>query len=114
MALDQDAADLEPPSLSSTAADPAKERSDAKALDWVVRKHLEHLKDPYKIAEHVLKTLEKGRFEEAALLTRKASRDGKVTVSWNHLIDYQMRNQRLNSAVKLYNEVLSNEDPRHS
>ena len=71
-----------------------------------MNKHLQHLKDPFKIAEHVLRTLEKGRFEEAALLTRKASRDTKVTVSWNHLIDYQMRNQRLNSALKLYNEVL--------
>lgn len=89
----------------TAAAEPSRAHSDSKALEWVVKKHLEHMKDPYRIAEHVLRTLEKGRFEEAALLTRKASRDAKVTVSWNHLIDYQMRNQRLHSAIKLYNEV---------
>ncbi|KAK3944236.1 hypothetical protein QBC46DRAFT_305368 [Diplogelasinospora grovesii] len=74
-------------------------------LEWVVKKHLEYLKDPYKIQEHVKRTLDKGAFDEAALLTRKASRDAKVTVSWNHLIDYQMRNQRLHAAMKLYNEM---------
>lgn len=74
-------------------------------LTWVVKKHLEHLKDPFAIAERVRETLAKDRFEEAALLTRTASRDAQCTVSWNHLIEYQMKNQKLRAAIKLYNEV---------
>jgi pentatricopeptide repeat protein len=57
------------------------------------------------IAQHVRRTLDKGKFEEALQLTRRAGRDTKVTVSWNHLIDYQMEQQRLHAAVKLYNEM---------
>ena len=76
-----------------------------KKLEWVVNKHLRYLNNNFKIAEHVLKTLERGAFDEALLLTRKASRDHKVTVSWNHLIDYLLKGQRLNAAIKLYNEM---------
>jgi pentatricopeptide repeat protein len=76
-----------------------------KAIRWKVKKHLEYLDNNYKIAEHVERTLERGDFDEALLLVREASRKGDVTVSWNHLIGYLMRNQRLHAAVKLYNEV---------
>ena len=76
-----------------------------KKLEWVVKKHLEHLQDPYHIAQHVSKALAKGSYDEALLMTRIASRDGKVEVSWNHLIDYQMKNKRLHAAIKVYNEV---------
>jgi hypothetical protein len=57
------------------------------------------------IANHIRKTLDKGNFEEAVLIARKASKDTKVAVSWNHLIDYQMSHHRLHAALKLYNEV---------
>ncbi|KAK1832364.1 hypothetical protein QBC39DRAFT_349330 [Podospora conica] len=81
----------------------AKKRQ--KALEFAVSKHLQYLKDPLKIAEHVQATLVKDRYDEALLLVRTASRDTKLTVSWNHLIDYLMKNQRLNAAIKLYNEM---------
>ncbi|KAM7199044.1 hypothetical protein V8F20_005862 [Naviculisporaceae sp. PSN 640] len=76
-----------------------------KKLEWVVKKHLQYLKDPKLIADHVKATLQKDRYLEALLLTRKASRDTKVTVSWNHLIDYTMKAQRLHASIKLYNEM---------
>jgi len=74
-------------------------------LEWVVNKHLQYLKDPLKISEHVQRTLEKDKYEEALMLVRKASRDTKVTVSWNHLIDYKLKSQHLHAAIKLYNEM---------
>ncbi|KAL2264031.1 hypothetical protein VTK26DRAFT_3335 [Humicola hyalothermophila] len=74
-------------------------------LEWIVKKHLQYLKDPYNIAQHVSNALSKGSFDEALLMTRMASRNAKVEVSWNHLIDYQMKNKRLNAAIKLYNEM---------
>ncbi|KAI1143974.1 hypothetical protein F5Y05DRAFT_12912 [Hypoxylon sp. FL0543] len=73
--------------------------------EWAARKQLQYLKDPLHIANQVKKTLAKGNFEEAALITRKASKDTKVTVSWNYLIDYQLQHDRLHAAVKLYNEM---------
>ncbi|KAJ4292143.1 hypothetical protein N0V88_005771 [Collariella sp. IMI 366227] len=76
-----------------------------KRLETIVRKQLELAHDPYHIAQHVRKALDRGSFDEALLLTRTASRKGKVEVSWNHLIDYQMKNARLNGAVKLFNEM---------
>ncbi|KAL2189084.1 hypothetical protein L209DRAFT_752275 [Thermothelomyces heterothallicus CBS 203.75] len=76
-----------------------------KKLEASVRKVLRLTTDPYHIAQHVAKVLEKGRFDEALMTTRMASRNNKVEVSWNHLIDYLMKNHRLHAAVKLYNEM---------
>ncbi|OTA93069.1 hypothetical protein M434DRAFT_73704 [Hypoxylon sp. CO27-5] len=73
--------------------------------EWAAQKQLQYLKDPLHIADYVKKTLAKGDFEEAALITRKASKDTKVVVSWNHLIDYHLRHDRLHAAIKLYNEM---------
>jgi pentatricopeptide repeat protein len=78
---------------------------DSRRLEWVVRKHLERLDDPYGIAQHVENTLKKDRFEEALLLTQTASKDNQVVVSWNHLISYLFEKQRLHAAIKLFNEV---------
>lgn len=74
-------------------------------LDWIVRKHLETLKNPFKIAAHVKQTLAKNKYDEALALTREASKKAQCTVSWNHLIDYQMQQQRLHAAIKVFNEV---------
>lgn len=81
-------------------------------LEWVVNKHLTYIKDPVDIAAHVRKALEKGSFEEALLMARRASRNTKAEVSWNHLIDYHMKNHRLHAAIKLYNEVRLARSPR--
>ncbi|KAL2134191.1 hypothetical protein VTI74DRAFT_812 [Chaetomium olivicolor] len=76
-----------------------------KKLETIVKKQLQYATDPFHIAQHVHRALERGSFDEALLMTRMASRKAKVEVSWNHLIDYQMKNRRLNAAVKLYNEM---------
>ncbi|XXH05186.1 hypothetical protein Hte_011611 [Hypoxylon texense] len=77
----------------------------SKSQEWAAEKQLQYLKDPLHIAEYVSKTLGKDRFEEAALITRKASKNTKVVVSWNYLIDYQIRRDKLHAAIKLYNEM---------
>ncbi|KAI4866434.1 hypothetical protein F4820DRAFT_417102 [Hypoxylon rubiginosum] len=77
----------------------------SKSQEWAAEKQLQYLKDPLHIAEYVHKTLGKDHFEEAALVARKASKNTNVAVSWNHLIDYQMRHDKLHAAIKLYNEM---------
>jgi pentatricopeptide repeat protein len=61
--------------------------------------------DPYHIAQYISSALQKDKFDEALMMTRMASRNKKVEVSWNHLIDYLLKKHRLNAAIKLYNEV---------
>ncbi|RYO76804.1 hypothetical protein DL766_007417 [Monosporascus sp. MC13-8B] len=77
----------------------------AKSKEWAARKQLRYMQDPYHIASYVTKVLSADRFEEAALITRLASKDKNVTVSWNELIKYQLKHNRLRAALKLYNEM---------
>ncbi|KAI1640238.1 hypothetical protein F4809DRAFT_523101 [Biscogniauxia mediterranea] len=84
---------------------PTRQSSTQTQREWAARKQLQYLKDPLLISEHVKRTLEKGQFEEAAAVVRNASRTTKVTVSWNYLIDYQLRADRIHAALKLFNEM---------
>jgi len=72
---------------------------------WVVQKQLQHLKDPLKLADYVVRRCQNGAFDEAQEVARAASKNMACTVSWNHLIDYQMSQGKMNSAFKTYNEV---------
>ncbi|CAK7267718.1 hypothetical protein SEPCBS57363_002733 [Sporothrix epigloea] len=75
-------------------------------LTVLAKQRLRYLQDPYTIGKAVEDMLKKdGKLDEALQLTRTASKDHKVVVSWNHLIDYQMRQQRLTGAIKLFNEM---------
>lgn len=58
-----------------------------------------------KLADHTVKLLRDDDFLKALELVRLASKDLECTVSWNHLIDYEMSKARVTEAVKLYNEV---------
>ena len=68
---------------------------------------LRWLKDPVKLAEHTVKLLHEDDLPKALGIVRLASKDVECTVSWNHLIDYEMSKARVADAVKLYNEVSS-------
>lgn len=79
-----------------------------KALDKAKRamkKELQYMKDPYHIADNVLKKLKQNDFDRALLLTREASKDKQCVVSWNHCIEYQFKNHKLHAAIKLFNEM---------
>ncbi|KAH9884540.1 hypothetical protein F4778DRAFT_787649 [Xylariomycetidae sp. FL2044] len=98
---------LEPADAESSQHASSRRRRAPRSTEWAVDKELQYLNDdPYNIAQKVRSKLEKDSLEEALLLTRRASsRSAKVTVSWNHLIEYQLRHQRLHAALKLYNEM---------
>ena len=66
---------------------------------------LRWLKDPVKLADHTVKLLREDDLTKALELVRLASKDVECTVSWNHLIDYEMSKARVAAAVKLYNEA---------
>ncbi|KAF3769985.1 hypothetical protein M406DRAFT_23042, partial [Cryphonectria parasitica EP155] len=74
-------------------------------LKRATQKELEYTTDPYHIAENVAKKLAAKDFDKALLLTQTASKDKQVIVSWNHLIEYQFQNQKLQAAIKLFNDM---------
>lgn len=89
---------------------PADDRDDYKRkaqerMRRATKIELQLASDPYHIAENVAMTLKRGEFEKALLFTRGASRDKQCVVSWNHLIEHEFKNNKLHSALKLYQEV---------
>ncbi|KAI4179977.1 MAG: hypothetical protein L6R41_007527 [Letrouitia leprolyta] len=76
--------------------------------DFKRRKELEKellwLQDPLKLADNTIDLLRKDEDEKALELIRMASKRSQCTVSWNHVIDYEMSKGRVQKAEKVYNE----------
>lgn len=70
-----------------------------------LERELRYLADPLKFAKNTLDLLRRDEHVKALELTRLASRKMPCTVSWNHLIDYDMSKGRVSAACKSYNEV---------
>jgi pentatricopeptide repeat protein len=81
---------------------PAKKEVDQ---DFVVRKHLQYLKDPLKLAEHVRRCLREGDIDTTLGIVRAASKSIECTVSWNHLIEWHLSQGKIRGALRIYNEV---------
>lgn len=78
--------------------------------DWENRKReLKHLRDPLELAAFVRRQLGKDRPTEALQLVRMASHSMQCIVSWNHIIDHYLANERVNEALKVYNDVCVDE-----
>lgn len=74
--------------------------------DWNNRKReLRHLRDPLELATFVRKELGKDRSMEMLQLVRMASHSMQCVVSWNHIIDHYLAKERVNDALKVYNDV---------
>lgn len=85
-----------------------KRRAIAKSLIFDKKSlelELQYLKDPLRLANHTLGLLQSDKNEKAAALVRLASKNVLCTVSWNHLIGYEMSKGKVNRAVKLFNEA---------
>lgn len=70
-----------------------------------LEKELQYLKDPRKLADHIHNLLGKDQYLKAYELVKMSSKDLPCTVSWNHLIDYEMSQGRAGNASKIYNDV---------
>lgn len=80
--------------------------NDSKRLDRQrLLKELQYLQDPLKLADHIRYVLQNDDEAKAQALVRLSSRAMANTISWNHLIDYQMKQGRTKAALETYNEV---------
>jgi pentatricopeptide repeat protein len=68
-------------------------------------KELEWLPDRLKLAQHVHYVLRCNDPEKALNLCRLASKKEEVIVSWNHVVDWYMRQGKVDDALKVYNEM---------
>lgn len=69
-------------------------------------RELPFLKDPLKLANHILGLLREDEHKKALEIIRLASsKMVPCIVSWNHLVDYEMSKGRIAGAFKIYNEV---------
>ncbi|KAK7751494.1 hypothetical protein SLS62_006579 [Diatrype stigma] len=91
--------------LEASDEDKRPRKTDYTPVERAAYRQLQNMEDPFHIAKYVNNILEKDRFDEAAEITRKASKDKSVTVSWNALIDYQLRQGSIHAGIKLYNEM---------
>lgn len=80
-----------------------------KALELRNKKRLErellYLQDPLNLAQNTVTLLRNDDRDKALAIVRMASKSTPCTVSWNHLIDYEMSKGRVERAEKIYNEV---------
>lgn len=72
---------------------------------YALRKELLYLNDPLKLADHVRQRLREDEFHKTLAIVRGASATVQCTVSWNHLIDWQLNKGKMNDAIKTFNEV---------
>ncbi|KAL8790801.1 MAG: hypothetical protein Q9213_000425 [Squamulea squamosa] len=86
-----------------------RSRQEDNATEFKKIKHLSrelvYLQDPLKLAENTIALLREDDNNKALDLVRLASKQTPCTVSWNHLVDYEMSKGRIQKAVKIYNEM---------
>ena len=92
-------------STSSSSAD-QETSSTIRSARRELFNQLKYLQDPVRLADRVRILLRDGTtFDQAMELVRAASKNMPCTVSWNHLINYQMYAGKVKAALKTYNEV---------
>ncbi|KAI9786193.1 MAG: hypothetical protein M1839_007603 [Geoglossum umbratile] len=88
---------------------PSNEVTASRRGNFVLRAELKHLSDPLALADRIRVLLSADDYAKAVSLLRMASKDMQCTVGWNYVLDALLREGRINSALKLYNEVTSPE-----
>lgn len=76
-------------------------------MGTILQRYPAYANDPLKLAEYVRKALKGDDYDTALAVVRAASKGMSCTVSWNHLLDWQLSKGRMNAAMKTYNEVFS-------
>ena len=84
--------------------DVAREK-ERREKDWAIKQETKFLRDPLKLSTNTLQLLKRGNKDRALEIVKAISKYGSYVVAWNHLIDYEMSQKRVNSAMDIYNDV---------
>ena len=109
---------VQQPSLQLGRAKPPqkpRQAEDEGLTEGEIKRELEYLKDPLKIADEVRRRLRnlngnipdeaKNQLNRIKQLVRAASKELECVVSWNHIINHEFLQRRPNAALKAFNEV---------
>ena len=96
---------------SESAQGSVVRNSDAEPTQYALEQELRFLRDPLKLADNTVSLLQNGQHEKAGQLVRMASKSMACTVSWNHMMDYEMSKGRVSRAMTLYNDVHAPSQP---
>ncbi|KAH6684359.1 hypothetical protein B0J14DRAFT_572699 [Halenospora varia] len=80
-------------------------------MGTILQRYPAYANDPLKLAEYVRKALKGDDYDTALAVVRAASKGMSCTVSWNHLLDWQLSKGRMNAAMKTYNEMKKRGQP---
>ena len=70
-----------------------------------LRAELKYLTDPLKLANHIHHVLQNDNVEKALALVRLSNRAVANIVSWNHILDWNMKKGKTQVAFSVYNEM---------
>jgi hypothetical protein len=95
--------------LKSRGVRPVDKPAQPEPAKYVIRKHLEYLQDPLKLADFVQRSLAAADgpadYEMTLQVVRTASKSIQCIVSLNYLIDHLLNHKKLKAAILIYNEV---------
>ncbi|OAA58811.1 pentatricopeptide repeat protein [Cordyceps fumosorosea ARSEF 2679] len=88
-------------------AEPAavKTKTGRKPSTRALAKQLEFITDPWVLGKYIEDLLAKDKFDDALTTVELASKDLDTVVSWNHLIDYSLKQQQIKRAMTTYNNM---------
>ncbi|EGX89164.1 pentatricopeptide repeat protein [Cordyceps militaris CM01] len=90
---------------TTSEVEPVDARRSKKSSTRAVVKQLEFISDPWVLGKYIEDLLAKDKFEDALKTVELASKNMDTVVSWNHLIDYLLKQQQIKRAMATYNNM---------
>lgn len=90
---------------SASEAEPETSKPNRKQSTRAVAKQLEYINDPWVLGKYIEDLLAKDKFNDALKTVELASKNLDTVVSWNHLIDYLLKQQQIKRAMTTFNSV---------
>lgn len=90
---------------AGTSAGSSSKPAGGKPTSKAVLKQLEHIKDPWFLGKYIEDLLAKNKFADALTTVELASKKMEAVVSWNLLIDYQLKQDSIRTAMNTFNNV---------
>ncbi|OAQ99210.1 hypothetical protein LLEC1_04888 [Akanthomyces lecanii] len=86
-------------------AEPETSKTNRKQSTKAVAKQLEYINDPWVLGKYIEDLLAKNKFDDALKTVELASKNLDTVVSWNHLIDYLLKQQQTKRAMTTFNSM---------
>ncbi|XWX01019.1 hypothetical protein V2A60_009044 [Cordyceps javanica] len=90
---------------ATSESEPVAAGNSRKPSTKALAKQLEYINDPWVLGKYIEDLLAKDKFDDALTTVELASKKLDAVVSWNHLIDYLLKQQQIRRAMATYNNM---------